>query len=413
MTTSPMNPLTRQCLPIAGALLALMAFPAPAVTAEHSIDVAARLRAIHVDQEVTHGKAGSALLRVSLESTWHEHIDSLVQLDHIATFFRDNHSDGVRNPDRPLIPGPPGTDINQAFIRYRPGPATISLGRQRIEYDNQRFVGSDNYWQREQTFDSLSTEFLFSSTSRIHYAYIANAKRIFGDRTLPDTDYTLPSFNHLPPELLADHRHDTHLLRLEWNEWDYQQLVFYSYLIDNRDLSEWSNDTMGLRYRYSRRAATLRYRLEAEIARQKLTKVPGNPEPDYRMLEIGLGRGSVEVLARHEVLGADDGSGFITPLGSVYRFQGLAGVFSYTPANGVVDNSLGFTWRAHPWRIDTTWHHFRSDAGDRRYGRELDIDVNYQLTRQHRLQLRYAHFRSASPYLNDQQILALDYSYNF
>jgi hypothetical protein len=135
---------------------------------------------------------------------------------------------------------------------------------------------------------------------------------------------------------------------------------------------------------------------------------PAGERVAHRRAGTGVG-----LQALDEVLGADDGSGFITPLGSVYRFQGLAGVFSYTPAMGVVDNSLGLTWRAHPWRIDTTWHHFRSDAGDRRYGRELDVDVNYQLTRPHRLQLRYAHFRSASPYLNDQQILALDYSYNF
>jgi hypothetical protein len=91
----------------------------------------------------------------------------------------------------------------------------------------------------------------------------------------------------------------------------------------------------------------------------------------------------------------------------------LAGVFGYTSNKGVVDNALGLTWRAHPWRIDTTWHSFHSHVGNRRYGRELDVDLNYQVTRQHRLLLRYAHFRSTSLYLQDQQTLALDYSYNF
>ena len=59
--------------------------------------------------------------------------------------------------DRPVVADPTGTDVNQALILYRGIDSTlIRAGRQRINLDNQRFVGAVGWRQNDQTYDGIS-----------------------------------------------------------------------------------------------------------------------------------------------------------------------------------------------------------------------------------------------------------------
>lgn len=386
---------------------------------DHTLEFSSRLRAAHIDETRSHGKAMSALFRLRLTSSWTDRWSTLAEIDHVATAFQNDHSDGLRVNDRPLIPDVPGTEFNQLLLRYELPDMTFAVGRQLIEYDDQRFIGSAGFWQNQQTFDGFTGDFTLLTSSRFNYAYIANANRIFGDRARehrpPEHSY-FSTGEQRPAALLGDHRHNSHLARLELNEWDYSQLIGYSYLIDNRDLPQASNRTLGAKYRFNYQTGAMRYRAELEAAVQEQPEIPGNPHPSYGLIELTAGRGSLEALVRHERLGSSENHGFIAPLGSGYRFQGFTDHFIVTPDAGVADTSVGINWRQKPWRLQTRYHWLKAASGNGRYGDEFNIDITFRPVRAHSVMLRFADFRAASAFeerFPDRQVVYLDYSYNF
>lgn len=395
------------------------------LAAEHSFDFSSRLRAVDIEVGEESGRAASALLRLQLNSSWSDQWSSLVEVDHVASFFKDDHSDGKRLNGKPLVPDVPGTELNQLALRYRGDETEATLGRQRIEFDDQRFVGSASYWQQDQTFDALLGQRRLLTSSRFNYAYIRRVQRIFtGGRGEPadsqqyeqgwaDPDY-FPGYQ-AGTSLAGAHRHNTHLARLELNEWDYSQLVAYGYAIDNKDWAAASNYTMGARYRFSYRVHPMRYRLILELAGQENRGLEGRPRPNYHLAELSVGYKALEGVGRYEVLGSDQNTGFATPLGSSYLFQGFAGVFVGTPGAGLKDASVRVNWRAHPWELSTRFHHFSAQSGRADYGRELDIELQYKPASGHVIQLRFADFRAhaSADHLMDVRQLYLDYLYNF
>lgn len=408
-----------------------------AEAADHSWEFSSRVRAVDATSGDESGRAASVLLRAQLASRWGSRWSSLVEVDHVSSAWRDEHSDGQRLNGKPLISDVPGTVLNQLALRYRGNETELTLGRQRIEWDDQRFVGSDSFWQQDQTFDALLAERRLLMSSRFNYAYIGRAQRIFvegrgspqGYRDHDDYGYDAPadhesdSFPGDNPyssySFAGEHRHESHLARLELNEWDYSQLVAYGHAIDNEDQPETSNYTLGVRYRFAYRAHPLRYRLLLETASQELrqeSRESGNrPQPQYHLLELAMGYKSLEWIGRYEVLSSDEQAGFAFPLGSPYLFQGFAGVFAATPDAGVKDASVRVNWRAHPWELSTRFHHFSAQSGGGDYGRELDVELRYKLSTKHQVQLRYADFRAhpAAYQLVDQRRVFLDYRYNF
>ncbi len=394
------------------------------------MEFSSRARAVDIDVGEEPGRAASILLRLQLKSRWNRRWSSLVEVDHVSTFYQNDHSDGQRLNGKPLVPDVPATVLNQLAVRYKGDQTELTLGRQRIEWDDQRFIGSDSFWQQDQTFDALLGERLVLVSSRFYFAYIARAQRIFVEnearREEPSeqdyypneytiADETYPGYRADSSYSLAgEHRHNSHLLRLELNEWDYSQLVVYGYAIDNRDQPETSNYTLGGRYRFSYQAQPLRYRVILELAGQEHREVE-EARPLYHLTELALGYQAWELLTRYEVLGSDEGAGFATPLGSSYLFQGFAGVFATTPAAGIEDASIRLNWRSHPWELSTRFHHFEPHRGPGDYGRELDLELQYKFSSKHKLQLRFADFRahSSAEFLLDQRQVYLDYLYNF
>lgn len=415
MTVMPMTGKHR------ATLISLLLFSVCCGAAEHSTDVSVRARLADASVAGETGRAASLLLRARLASRWTRQWSTLVEVDHVSSTWRDDHSDGRRLNGKPLIPDVPGTELNQLAVRYRGAENEVTLGRQRLEWDEQRFLGSDSFWQQDQTFDALALERRLLMSSRWQYLYIGRANRIFGrGRDLPEHDYPSYPETDEPPgyypddySLAGEHRHDSHLTRLELNEWDYTQLVLYGLALDNRDQPSMSNDTLGARYRFSYQAHPLRYRLLLEVAGQERPELPGRPQPHYYLAELAVGYQSWEWLGRHEVLGSDQGYGFTTPIGSTYLFQGFAGVFAITPDDGLKDSSLRLNWRAHPWEVSVRHHWFSAQTDGRDYGREWNIEVQLKPARPHEIALRYADFQGSSPYLPNQRRAYLDYRYNF
>lgn len=381
---------------------------------EHELEWGSRSRYANVDADNS-GQAASLLLRATLESHWSDIFNTTLEIDHVSSTFKDDHNNGVDFNEQPVIPDPPGTEINQAFISVTLDAAAFQLGRQRINFDNQRFIGGNGFWQNEQTFDAALGKLNISSNSNLTYAYLANANRIYGD----DADKNLPGYDdpynngnpdERPVALLGDHKHNSHLARLEWNEWDYTRVVAYGYHIDNRDMPGASNNTLGVSYNLNYKYHTVKYRVQIEAAQQDRFEINADGL-DYYLLGLGLGLGAYEFSTRYEVLGANESAAFITPLGSNHDFEGWADAVGNTPNAGVHNFSLGLLWRASPFRIETSYHFFSADNGGADIGREFDLDFIYKPARKHSISLRVANFESDDNSGSVRKVF-LDYSYN-
>ncbi len=385
---------------------------------EHTLDFLMRARYGHMEVGGTDGQTASVLFRGSVASNWSDYFHTLLEVDHVETFLEDDFSDGVRFNGEILVPDVPGTEINQALLSFQLGSLSLNAGRQRIEFDNERFIGSIDFWQNDQTFDALHARYNFLTNSHISQTYIANANRIFGDdadERLSPSDINYVALDGMRPvRFWGDHEHNTHLTRLELREWDYSQVVAYAYLIENEDLPAVSNDTFGGMYKFIYKGGAIKYRLELEAAIQERSEVPNAPTTPYYRFEGGLGFDSFEAGLRREVLTAEGGVEFITPLGSGHEFQGWADAFS-AAGTGVEDTSLTVSWRDAPWKLDLRYHFFSEYDGSRDFGTELDFDLTFKPFDRHIFFIRFADFKASSDYGNelvDQTKVFFNYSFS-
>ncbi|GLS24303.1 hypothetical protein GCM10007877_00140 [Marinibactrum halimedae] len=387
--------------------------------AEHSVGFSSRIRIADLETNGNSGEAASGLFRATLESSWSDSFESFVQLDHVESAYQNHHSNGVRFNGEPEIPDVSGTDLNQLFARFTYEDWSVTAGRQVIELDNQRFVGSVSVWQNQQTFDAVSINKKVFSNSHLQYFYVENANRIFGDEAnerLSRRDENFEALNGMRPALgLGDHQHDSHLLRAEFNEWDYSKFVLYSYLIDNKDAPFTSNDSLGLRYEFKIKPDQFRYRFELENALQRRTGVEDKPTLSYFSVEGGVAYQSVELSARRERMGSKNNVAFVTPLATLHDFHGWADVLNVAPAQGLDDQSIKLKWRKTPFKFDVRYHRFASENGREKFGEEIDFDIIYKPAKKHVVLLRFADFKASknNDAHEDVKRVILSYSYNF
>lgn len=412
----PVHRLLRTCLP---AFILLVALPTPPAIAdadpEHHAEIGARVRYTQVKEGERDGRATSIKIRAALDSRWTQLYSTLLEVDGVATGLQDSHSDGVRFNGKPIIPDVPGAEINQAWLRWQSGQWQFTGGRQRLEWDNQRFLGSVDSWQNDQTFDAIAAGYRFLFQSRLRYAYIGNVNRPWGD----DADESLEHSSSLydawdgvrPPAWWGDHRHNTHLLQAEFREWDYLSALVHYQHIDNRDLPSDSNNTLGAGLRFKFKPGNIKYLTEFDAALQQRTQLSDSPTTHYYRLQAGLEWRSAEFSLQQEVLSSSDNIAFITPLGSNDKFQGWAEVFYRTPNGGIVDTRAQLDWRIHPWRIDLRYHQFDSEASGDALGSEVDLDLIFRITKKQTLWLRLADFNADHPGEEDVSRATVNWSY--
>jgi hypothetical protein len=386
---------------------------------KNNLEIAQRSRIATVENDINPGKAASVMLRFTLDSKWTENLGSVLEVDGTKSFFKDDHSDGVTLNGKPQIPDVEGAEVNQAFVSFNNDHFKINLGRQRINFDDQRFIGGNGFWQNEQTFDAALSQLKLSSNSSVTYAYLANVNRIFGDEageyivTL-DSNF-IPVDRERPIAVLGNYKLNSHLGRLEWNEWDYSRWVAYYYAIENtdEDVAILSSDTAGISYEFNAKPNQFKYHLHLEAATQDRTEIADSEKLPYYFVDASININAYELGIGYEILSAKDSVAFITPLGSLHDFQGFADQFIPTPITGVKDATVNFVWRAAPFKISSSHHTFLSYIDGAKIGNEIDIDFIYKPAKKHTFNLRLANFISATePDEKNTQKIFLSYSYN-
>ena len=249
--------------------------------------------------------------------------------------------------DRPVIADPPLTEVNQAYIDWKPiASLTIRGGRQEIIVDNSRFVGNVGWRQNHQSFDAATIHFKGVKNLDLGLAYITRQRTVTGaSRPMStahlDGAYTFSGIGTLRAYALSI---------------DYDQEVLW----------ELSTSTLGASFAGKAKlsdALGLTYRLE--LATQSDTgNNPENVDADYIRADLGLKLGKVTFGAGYEVLGSgsDDGS-FNTPLATLHKFNGWADKFLATPADGLKDALLSIGAGLGRWNLLGVYHDFSADAG--------------------------------------------------
>ncbi len=335
------------------------------------VNLDARYRYEHVDQDNALNNANAQTLRsrITLQTGKWYGLSALVEGDHVLRIGDDAYND-TRNGQSQysVVADPDGGEVNQALLRYDYSMGNVVVGRQRINLDNQRFVGGVAWRQNEQTYDGALTQFKPFDGMTLTYGYIDQVNTIFG----PDDNRYTAAGN---PANIDGH---SHLMNAQYIVAPELTVTAYRYMLGLDDLANktQSSATNGLRLNGTVAGVTY----AAEYASQ--SEYAGNPkniDADYYLLEAGYtfkDLGGLMLKGGYEVLeGEKDTSkgAFQTPLATKHMFQGWADVFLTTPQAGVKDAYFGGSIPLLGGSLQAWYHDFRAETGSSQYGEEFDV----------------------------------------
>lgn len=274
----------------------------------------------------------------------------------------------------PLVPDREVLELNRAQLSHDFGPARVIVGRQRLSFDDERFVGAVAFRQNEQTYDAARVTAAPVKGVTIDAAYVWQVNRFLSSA-----------------ERDARFEGDSFLLNIGAAT-PLGQLTGYHYALDLDDGSPTplsavnSSATTGVSLAGRKYWNAIGLGWRAEYARQ--TDYADNPL-DYSA-DYWRAAGSVEVeqatvTAGYEVLGEGGARAFQTPLGTNHAFQGAADLLVVTPNTGVRDAYLDGVWRIGsmgPFRniaAGLRRHDFSSDIDGEDLGQEWNASLRAQI----------------------------------
>lgn len=353
------------------------------------VDVSFRYRFENVDDDGRDEEGRASTLKSRFTYTTQTYKDFQVQLevDNVSRIGSDNYDDlHNSNTNHGVVADADGTDFNQAWIAYTGiDNTTIKAGRQRINLDNQRFVGGVGWRQNEQTYDGVTVVNTSLPDTTAVYAYVSSVDRIFGPDEgragTPAADVNLDS--------------NAHILNLNYKGLGFGTVSTYAYLLDVDDAPAASTKTFGLRFSGSQGDET-KFLYTAEYARQSDYKDnPKSFDEDYYNLEGGIKIKGITAKLGLEVLGADDDKGsFSTPLATLHKFQGFADKFLATPGDGVEDIYASVFTKIMGAKVGIIYHDFEADEGGADYGEEVDLVIAKQVHKNVHVLLKYANYNA-------------------
>lgn len=346
--------------------------------------ISTRLRFEQVDEDGFAEDAHAATLRLRLgyETAAWNGLSFLVELDHLEAIGGEAYN-STRNgrTARPIVADPEDTDLNQALLRYAGAHDELVLGRQRINLDNQRFIGAVGWRQNEQTFDAAALRTKRIPRTSLTYTYLANVNRVFG----PD--------GGTPP---GDLRSDSHLLDAGWDLKKAGKLSAFGYLLDFDNAAALSGKTFGVLW--SGQYPIGRLKLPWSLSYANQSEGGDNPvdySADYWQVEVGIAQDAWSARIGQEVLTGDatrPGRAFQTPLATLHAWQGWADKFLTTPPQGIEDNYIALGAKLAGFDLQLTWHDFGAEAVGRDYGTEWDASVSRKFAKRVDVLLKAARY---------------------
>jgi hypothetical protein len=377
------------------AFIALLSGSTPALADEVKIKpiIDARLRYENVEQAGVAREAEAVTLRMRTGFEAKTKAFAVLVEAEGTLALSEKYNSGVNGKTLyPIVADPQNIELNRAQVQLLAIPKTVvTLGRQRINLDDQRFVGSVGWRQNEQTFDA----------ARVEYSGIKNVKAdvtyAWSDRTIWGVD----GFGARQQAISGDNV----LANLSYKH-KYGSITGFAYLVDQDEavvqVFRLSSKTIG-----ARATAAIpiggknKLNLAASYAKQSdYNANPNNYSASYFMGEAMADISGFKLTAGYEVLGADNGvalTSFQTPLATLHKFNGWADKFLTTPPQGLRDLSFGAGYapkvKALPGlNAQLTWHQYKSDRLSLDYGSEWNAQLGWKISKRVAFLAKYADY---------------------
>ncbi len=364
----------------------------------------ARYRYEFVDQDGVAEDAHASTLRTRLgyKSGEFKNFSGVLEFENITQIGSDNFNDTLnRRTDHPVVADVENTEVNQAFLQFTGIPDTrVRVGRERINIDNQRFIGSVGWRQNDQTFDAGTIVNTSIPDTTVTYGYINNVNRIFGDDSAA-----------------GDFESNSHIVNIANKSTPLGTITAYGYFLDFEDEAPaLSNQTFGISLvgKQALNDDGLWFKYRGEYAHQSdhgdnTTEY----DADYFHIAPALSWQGLTATVGYEVLGSDNGvAGFATPLATLHKFNGFADKFLGTPAAGLEDMYIDLTYKLSGVEGDMDflngllvkfqYHDFESDEGGVDYGSEFGTYVKLPIQKHYYVEAKYADY-DADNFATDTQ----------
>lgn len=349
-----------------------------------------RLRAEYVDFETTPETDAETLRTVLGYKTGDYHgLKGFIEFENVSTLGNGDYNSGTtgfgnRKVRFGLIPDPELTQINQSFLEGY----GFKAGRQKVIFDNARFVGDVGWRQNDQTFDGVSySNATLVKDLTLSANYLTRVHNIFGVSRVVEAPMVNVRYAGFAPAKVS---------------------AFY-YAIEEKSAPATSWQHAGIRVD----GVIQNFLYEASFADQKDYAdgtVVGAPDANYTDLQLGYKFGPVTVKAQQEVLE----KGFKTPLATLHAFNGWADRFLATPANGLEDLNVKILAKFADYSFVLAAHDFQAEATDDKFGQEVDFSVSKPLTSKLTGLLKFADFNadgSVTGFKNDTTKVWLQFAY--
>ena len=270
----------------------------------------------------------------------------------------------------PVVADPEDLQINQLYLiaDNTIADTVLKLGRQRIIWDNARFVGNVGFRQNEQTFDAFRGSVFVLDDLVVEYVYFDEVHRIFGrDSPVGSLELSSHGFRgqYTGLEAVAI---TPFVLLLDYDASAQAGLDSQTYGV----LAQGSHDLdqdWGLTY-----LASLAY--QADYADN-----PAGFGLWYYHVAPGLTYDGARFTIGYEVLSGNGTSAFQTPLATLHKFNGLTDRFLTTPANGLRDlyvaasSPLPGDGLFSGLSVAGAYHQFWAEDKGTHYGSEWDAGI--------------------------------------
>lgn len=320
-----------------------------------------RTRYEHVQDDAAKKSADALTNRLALTfktASW-QGLSATLQFENVANvaeprFWVPQVSYGKN--DHAVIADPQVSQINQFYLEYH----GLKVGRQTLNLDNQRFLGSVAWRQNDQGFTgaTYARESKYVNFTLGHFSKVQN---IFGQTKPITAEIADVNVKVIPGGNLR---------------------AFY-FAFDEGDQTTGTGATYK-NTSFAHTGARLDGKVwnllyDVSVANQKRYKdatANGTLEVKYSFFGLGYAFGK-----EHSLMAAQEKleGGFKTPYATLHAWNGWADRFLNTPVNGLVDRYLQYKKRWTAWGIEAAYHSYKAETNGAKYGTEVDLSADYKI----------------------------------
>lgn len=370
--------MRRQCVILSAGLCAALASIGDAASQSiiENLDVfgQAQLRLELADQDgfPEDSTALTLRLRPGVEFRVTPKLTVLFEAEAVVGIVRDFNDTSGNFTDRPVIADPDSFEVNRLQLQYNFDPETfVTLGRQQIRVDDQRFIGQAPFRQNDQTYDAVHFSTGAFGSATVQAGYIDQVNRVLGGDS-PIGTYEGASY-------YVNVNVPTPIGRVGAFHYALDLGTPTPTALDNQFSSRTSGVRIDGRWHYE----LIGIDWEASYARQiDFSDNPNDYAADYWLIGANFLLERASLGLRYEILGDGGSQSFQTPLAALHKFNGAADIFLITPEGGFSDLDASAAWNfgdVGPFEAVKTTFNYHTYASDRT-GVQLGDEINAGVT---------------------------------